>query len=139
MKEKRVILVVEDEPDVRLLLKRRLEAHHFDVLEAPDGAAAIVRVKETPPDLVVMDLRLPGQDGLQVYQALREQEATRQTPVLFLTALSYGDTMTDEGLALIASRKHGITLDEHCAVLGKPYEPRQLIERIERLLKGRTP
>lgn len=129
------ILLIEDNTDVRLLLGRRLAAHRFEILEAADGKSGLEQAQRGRPDLIVLDLNLPGEDGFKVYQSLRQEEAMREIPVLFLTAVSTGGKMTAESLALIATAKHGILLQGRYAVMGKPYEPRELVERIRQLLE----
>ena len=129
------ILIIEDEPDARTLLARRLAAYRFDVVEAQDAPSGIQKAKEMKPDLIVLDLRLPGQDGIEVYRALRADPSTESIPVLFLTALAAAGTMTEQSVELIAAAKHGVRLEGRYAVMGKPYEPRDLISAIRGLLK----
>ncbi|MEB3224102.1 MAG: ATP-binding protein [Candidatus Sericytochromatia bacterium] len=80
------VLAVDDEPDNRTLLAQMLEADGFDVTCVPDGAAALAAVQAEVPDLVVMDYRMPGMDGLQATAALRTLEPPFHGPVLLLTA-----------------------------------------------------
>lgn len=129
------ILIIEDEPEARTLLKRRLSAYRFEVLEAGDGAEGLKKVKETKPDLIILDLKMPGgDDGLQVYHSMREEASLQTVPVLFLTAISTGGVMGREGLALIASAKHGFELAGNFQVMGKPYDGQQLLEMLRKML-----
>ena len=135
------ILIIEDEPDARLLLSRRLQAGQFEVLEAEDGPSGIAQAKQGMPDLIVLDLMLPGQDGFETYQILRKDPLTQPIPILFLTAVSSGTPITKESLDLIAEAKHGIHLEGNYAAMEKPYNPAHLLETIQALLgkqKGRT-
>src|SRR3990167_3296420 len=130
------ILVIDDEPEVRMLLARRLAASHFETLEAGDGAAGLQKAKETKPDLIILDLKMPGEDGLQIYRLMRGEPELQKVPVLFLTAISTGGKMGRESLALIASAKHGFELDGNYEVMGKPYDSKQLLETLRRMLAG---
>lgn len=128
------ILIIEDEPEARTLLKRRLSAYRFEVLEACAGAEGLQKAKEHKPDLIILDLKMPGDDGLQVYHSMREEASLQTVPVLFLTAISTGGVMSKESLALIASAKHGFELTGNFQVMGKPYDGQQLLETLRRML-----
>lgn len=128
------ILLIEDEPEARTLLILRLSAHRFEVVGAGDGVEGSRKAKEFKPDLIVLDLKLPGDDGIQIYDALRKDPSTQKVPVLFLTAISPTGNMSKESLALIAASKHSIEMKGEYAVMGKPYDSRQLVETIRRLL-----
>lgn len=130
------ILIVDDEPNTRLLLRRRLEANRLAVIEAGDGPSALQQAKEGRPDLIILDLKMPGQDGIEVYGLLRKEASMEKTPVLFLTALASGDTMTGHSLGLLARAKHGVEMEGSYAVMGKPYEAQELMEKIKALLQG---
>ena len=131
---KRKILIVDDESDARLLLRRRLEANHYSVMEAGDGKSALQQAREGNPDLIVLDLKMPDQDGIEVYGLLRKETGTEKTPVLFLTALASGNTMTEQSLGLIASTKHGLEMEGTYAIMGKPYDAQSLVEKIRGML-----
>ncbi len=77
------ILVVDDDKSIRTLLRRLLTTEGYVVEEAPDGATALKRIATEPPDLLLLDIMMPGQDGLDVLQALRR---TSDVPVILLTA-----------------------------------------------------
>ncbi len=129
------ILIIEDETEVRSLLARRLNSHHFETLEAGDADTGLLQAKEGKPDLVILDLQLPGQDGLQIYRSLRKEETMKQVPVLFLTAISTGvGSLTKEGLGLIASAKHGFKLTGDFEVMTKPYDAKRLIDTLKGML-----
>ncbi len=130
------ILIIEDEPEIRKLLARRLSALHFETLEAGDGSSGLQKAKRLKPDLIILDLMMPGEDGLQIYQTMRKDPLFQTVPVLFLTAISTGSKMSREGLALIASAKHGFKLDGKFEVIGKPYDSKQLLETIRRMLES---
>ncbi len=134
MSELKKILVVDDEADVRLILKKRLSAHKFQVLEAPDGMSGIAVAKEERPDLILLDIMMPGKDGIETFHALKGDPDTKEIPVIFLTGLSPDDQLSDQGLELIAATKHNLKLNQRYAILGKPYDPRELIHEVRRAL-----
>lgn len=82
---KKNILIVEDDQDVREGLAIRMRAKDFFVACAGDGAAALISARQTPPDLVLLDLGLPCGDGFKVLQRLRDLEATAKVPVIVLS------------------------------------------------------
>jgi two-component system cell cycle response regulator DivK len=82
----RTILVVEDYTDVRQMLKVLLESEKFRVLEAATGSEALEVIKEQRPDAILMDLALPGFDGLETIRRIRAIDGFQNTPVVVLTA-----------------------------------------------------
>jgi len=113
-----------------------LAAHRLEVVEASDASAGLELARTVKPDLIILDLNLPGQDGFQFYQALKGDGKLVRLPVLFLTAISVGGQMTPHSLELLAAAKHGIHLEGKYAIMGKPYDPKALIDAIQRLLEG---
>ncbi|HEY4910888.1 MAG TPA: response regulator, partial [Methylomirabilota bacterium] len=89
-----LILVVDDEPDIRMLLRDQLELEGFRVLEAGRALEAVELARERLPDLITMDLMLPDLDGFEAIRLLRENERTRETPVIILSAIELGDDDT---------------------------------------------
>ena len=87
-KDMKRILVVEDYEDVREMLKILLESEDFDVLEAATGAEALTAVKNGHPDVILMDLALPGFDGFETIRRIRKIDAFQNTPIIVLTAYS---------------------------------------------------
>src|SRR5262245_58707863 len=83
---KTTLLVIEDDPDIVELLRYNLEREGFRVLVATDGEKGLVEATRLQPELVLLDLMLPGLDGLEVCRRLRTLESTRGIPVLVLTA-----------------------------------------------------
>ena len=110
------ILVVDDEPDQRFLLRRILQRAGHEVSEANHGTAALRAVQESPPDLVVTDVMTPVMDGVELILCLRGDPATAHIPILAAS----GDTH----LASAAD-----------AVLAKPYDLHHLLAVVEALLK----
>jgi CheY-like chemotaxis protein len=110
------ILVVDDEPDQRFLLRRILQRAGHEVSEATDGAAALRAVREWPPDLVITDVMMPVMDGVELIRCLRGDPATAHIPILAASG--------DSHLA-----------DAADAVLPKPYDWHRLLTLVEGLLK----
>jgi DNA-binding response OmpR family regulator len=114
------VLVVEDDATVADVVGRYLEREGFEVERASDGRAAVQMAVTSPPDLMVLDLMLPGLDGLEVFRTVR---ATVPVPVIMLTARG------DE-----SDRVAGLELgaDDYVA---KPFSPRELIARVKSVLR----
>ena len=87
MKSKPKILVVEDDPAIRILLERTLEVEGYAVTVLSDGSEVEACLRESPVDLVLLDLMMPGLDGFDVLKQIRSDEKTHRLPVLILTAL----------------------------------------------------
>ena len=120
MSQRPTILVVDDDPKIRDLLRLYLTRDGYRVLEAADGAGALTIAREQACDLILLDVMLPGIDGLEVCRRLREEA---NTPILLLTARS-GDSDKVVGLDLGA--------DDYVV---KPFSPRELMARIRAQLR----
>ncbi len=81
------ILIVDDDPTMRLMLRATLQREGFEITEAQDGEEALVRFKEEAPDLVLLDVMLPGLDGFETCAALRLLPDGARTPVVMITGL----------------------------------------------------
>lgn len=88
------ILVVDDAEDVRMLLTYILETATYEVLIAKDGPTALEMVRRDPPDLILLDVMMPGMSGYEVCERLKADEASQSIPVLFITALSENEAQT---------------------------------------------
>ena len=115
---KPLVLVVDDDPDLRMLAEMQLSHQGFDVIQASDGEQALDLAEKKTPDVILLDMMMPGMDGAAVLRALHANPATEDIPVIFLSAL----TATED-------RVKGI---EGGAVdwISKPHEPRELIARV---------
>ena len=80
------VLVVEDEPDIRELLVDILEDAGYEVSQAMDGGTALEKVRDYPPDIILLDVSMPVMDGFQVLERLQKEPATRSIPVIMVTA-----------------------------------------------------
>jgi len=87
-KKQYTVLAVDDESDVLLVVKTALQAEGYRVLTAPDGPDALKTAQEEKPDLILLDVMMPGMDGFEVLEKLRENEETCDIPVIMLTGLS---------------------------------------------------
>jgi DNA-binding response OmpR family regulator len=81
------ILVVDDNPQNLTLIRTILRRHGYDSRLASSGEEALRRVRQTPPDLIILDVMMPGMDGIEVCRRLKDDEATRLIPIVIMTAL----------------------------------------------------
>jgi DNA-binding response OmpR family regulator len=88
MTERKKILIVDDELNIRLLVKAVL-GNYYDVIEACDGDEALITAREEKPDLILLDIMMPGKDGFTTCNALKSDTATKDIPVVMLTALQH--------------------------------------------------
>jgi DNA-binding response OmpR family regulator len=114
------ILLVDDEPDLRVMLRRYLQAEGFDVADAGDGEAALSWLRGASPDLIVLDVGMPGMDGFAVLQDIRRAS---DVPVIMLTAR-----------AEEVDRIVGLTIGADDYVT-KPFSPRELVARVRAVLR----
>src|SRR6266508_1995610 len=117
------VLVVEDDPDIADLIGHYLQKAGHTVETVASGTTALMRVKESPPEIILLDLMLPGMDGLLVCQSLRNDPATAAIPIIMLTARG------EE-----AERVTGLELGADDYVT-KPFSPRELTARVAALLR----
>ena len=121
------ILVVEDEPDIRKLINYNLVQERFKVLEAEDGEQALKLLQREIPNLVILDLMLPGLSGLELCKILRDRSDTTHVPILMLTAKA-GEADKVVGLEMGA--------DDY---LPKPFSPREMVARVRAILRRSEP
>ena len=117
------ILVVDDEPDILELMGYNLARHNFDMIGVSSGEAAFVSVRKSLPNLVVLDLMLPGIDGLEVCRRLKNDRRTAAIPVIILSAKG------EEADVVIGLE---LGADDY---LTKPFSPRVLMARIKAVLR----
>jgi len=116
------ILVAEDEADIRGLIVFSLQYAGFQVIEASNGMEAVDKALKETPDLILLDVRMPRMTGYEACQALKAQEATRQIPVVFLSARGQESEI-----------KQGLELGAEEYIL-KPFAPDELYRRVEGIL-----
>jgi two-component system alkaline phosphatase synthesis response regulator PhoP len=127
MPDKPTIAIVEDETNIRSLLAYNLQAAGFATAEYEDGEKALAGIEAAPPQLVLLDLMLPGIDGMEVCKRLHAGEATRRMPVIMLTAR--GEEF-DRVLGLEIGADDYIT---------KPFSAREVVARIRAVLRRTAP
>jgi DNA-binding response OmpR family regulator len=119
-----IVLVVDDEEDIRMVLQARLETAGYQVLTAINGMEALDRIRSNPPDIVILDVMLPGIDGFGVCAMIKRDQRYSRIPVILLTARSQPQDRAT-GAALGA--------DAH---LLKPFRADELLAEVRRLLNG---
>ncbi|GAA3392491.1 response regulator transcription factor [Cryptosporangium minutisporangium] len=116
------IVIAEDDPDIRGMISEKLSRAGHSVTATEDGAAALVAVRRSVPDVVVLDMQMPGLSGLDVVRLLRVDPATADVPVIMVTSHSQAQYIGE-------SFNSGVN-----DFLAKPFSPRELAARIERLM-----
>ena len=116
------VLVIDDEPPIRLLCRVNLEAEGMTVLEAADGPSGLELATEERPDVILLDVMMPGLDGWSVAERLLEDDRTSEIPIIFLTAR-----------AEFRDRARGIDLGG-IEYITKPFNPLELAPTVRDLL-----
>jgi DNA-binding response OmpR family regulator len=117
------ILVVDDEPDLVRLVEFRLEREGWDVVTASDGPTALALASEEHPDLIFLDVMMPGMDGFEVLSQIRTRRGLHKTPIVMLTARgTTGDLEKATGLYV-----------QHYII--KPFDPEKLVSTVKKILR----
>jgi two-component system, OmpR family, phosphate regulon response regulator PhoB len=127
IRKRQTILIVDDEPDLRLLVRTTIESPYFQVIEAGDGDEAWSLIKERKPDLVLLDVKLPRRSGFDVLTAIRSEPELRGTQVLMLTS-SHDQADLDAGI------RGGADF-----YLTKPFSPADLLACVTDAIAQRVP
>jgi two-component system response regulator VicR len=126
MDKKRRVVYIEDEQEmidlVRLILNRR----GFEIIGANGGREGLDAIRQSLPDLVLLDLMMPDMDGWDVYQQMKAEEATQKIPVIVVTAKAQS---IDKVLGL-----HIAKVDDY---ISKPFSPQELVDSVEKVLAQR--
>src|SRR5881394_1757971 len=117
------VLIIDDEAPIRLLCRVNLEAEQMEVLDAGDGPTGLEKARSEQPDVILLDVMMPGLDGWQVAEALLDDERTRSIPIIFLTAR-----------AEIRDRARGLDLGGIDYVT-KPFNPVELAPQVRELIQ----
>ncbi len=123
MEEKKKIMLVDDDPDFVDAVKTVLEGADFDVTVAYDGEECLEKIEGVDPDLVVLDVMMPGKDGYEVCEILKEKDSTMEIPVILLTAVA----------SRVSTSKYthrmgmSTSADDYIA---KPVQPDELLARV---------
>jgi DNA-binding response OmpR family regulator len=117
------ILIVDDEPHILMMVSSRLKAGGYEVITASDGKSGLALARAENPDLVLLDIMMPGVDGYEVCSELKHDERFQKIPVILFTAKASEE---DERIGI-----------EDCgadAYLKKPFDPNSLLEKVAELL-----
>jgi two-component system, OmpR family, alkaline phosphatase synthesis response regulator PhoP len=117
------VLVIDDEAPIRLLCRVNLEAEKMDVIEAADGPSGVVKAQDERPDVILLDVMMPGLDGWNVAEQLLDDERTSGIPIIFLTAR-----------AEFRDRARGLDIGG-VDYITKPFNPLELAPLVQRLLE----
>jgi DNA-binding response OmpR family regulator len=126
-KDVKRILCIEDEPEMIDLIRLILGRRGFDVHGASGGVEGLQKVRQEHPDLVLLDLMMPDLDGWEVYQQMKADEATRDIPVIVVTAKAQS---IDKVLGL-----HIAKVDDYIA---KPFSPQDLLASVDKILSKKA-
>lgn len=118
------ILIIDDEKDVLLLLEKRLAAEGYSVITANNGYDAVNLAQSELPDLIILDLAMPGMGGEVVAEKLKGNSLTRDIPIIFLTVL-FPKRKGEEQGAVIAGH----------VFIAKPFDPVELLTEVEKLIQ----
>jgi DNA-binding response OmpR family regulator len=123
------ILVIDDDPDFVEATRVVLESGGYQVLAAYDGKAGLAKVREERPDLVILDIIMPEEDGFKVCEALKADPKLAEIPVIILTSLS------ERWSEVTLSVAQGLKLEAE-DYIDKPVEPEELLRRVEARLRS---
>jgi two-component system alkaline phosphatase synthesis response regulator PhoP len=118
----KTILLVDDEANLRILVSTTLDDAQYRIIEATDGTAALELARQQRPDLLVLDWVMPGLNGIEVVQALRQDPVTAHIPIIMLSARGQ-ETDKERGRSVGTS-----------AYLVKPFSPLELLRTVEEIL-----
>ena len=118
------VLIVDDEEDVLNVLTKRLSSEGYHVIKAVNGEEAIMKAKKEIPDLILLDVVMPGMDGGEVQHVLSEDDATKNIPILFLTCLLSKEDEKREG-----------HISGNNFFIAKPYKPDELLNMVRDRIK----
>jgi DNA-binding response OmpR family regulator len=119
------ILIADDDPQLLSMLSVRYGKHGYEIVEAQDGLQAVEKARETRPDVILLDVMMPGKNGWEVAKELKGDPDTRGIGIIMLTAI--GETVNE-----LTSPLYGVE-----AWLDKPFEFAELDRRIEEILASR--
>ncbi len=119
------IMLVDDEPDITTVIKASLEKEGFEVACCGDGRKAWEDICAFKPDLIVLDVMLPGVDGWSLQKRLAEEPATQGLPVIVITALEPAKALFSKA-------------PQVAAFLSKPFDPKELLEKIRVALQNKV-
>jgi len=118
------ILLVDDEPDILDFVAMRLEAWGYEIITAPDGEKALELLERETPDLILLDVMMPGKDGYEVCNDIKSSEKTSRVPVILFTAKPQQKEKLQSNYDFIAA-------DDYIL---KPFEPEVLLGKIKKFV-----
>jgi DNA-binding response OmpR family regulator len=116
------ILIVDDEPDVIKMLGVRLKASGYEIISAQDGVQAVSIAHKEKPDMIILDIKMPAQDGYTVYENLKMAASTNLIPIIFLTALPPQE---------VEKKVKELGADGY---ISKPFEAEDILKKIKELM-----
>lgn len=114
------IMLVDDEPDIRYLLKRKLEREQYEVVEADSGEECLNKIKQEKPDLILLDIMMPGMSGWETLECIKEMEDTAEILIIIFTVMD----VTPEAM----SKKEELGFVDYIV---KPFDYNDLLKRIQ--------
>jgi CheY-like chemotaxis protein len=128
---RKTVLIVDDEMDMRIFISTLLETSGYRPILTKDGRAGILKAREIVPDLIILDVMMPGEGGVQMYRQLKTDFALMNIPVIMLSGV--GKKTFEHYLKMLNARGKG-SIPEPSAYLEKPPEADDLIKLTERLI-----
>lgn len=122
--EKKKIMIVDDEESLVELVKALLEREGFEVIEAYNGKECLEKLKSIKPDLILLDLMMPGMSGREVLEKIRKNPKTKDLKVAFLTVAHFSEI----GKKVCEDLKV-------CAYITKPFDNKELVQKVKELVK----
>ena len=121
----KTVLVVDDDPDARDYLSTVLEDNGLAVLTAQDGSEALLKVEQEAPDLISLDITMPGKSGVAVYRKLKEDDQLKSIPVIIITGIS------DDFKTFISNRRNVPPPDGY---INKPVDADDFVRMVKKLI-----
>jgi CheY-like chemotaxis protein len=128
---RKTVLIVEDELDMRIFISTLLETSGYQPILTKDGGEGILKAREIVPDLIILDVMMPGEGGVQMYRQLKTDYALMNIPVILLSGV--GKKTFEHYLKMLNARRED-SIPEPSAYLEKPPEADDLIKLTERLI-----
>jgi len=128
MTDKPKVLLIDDDPDFVTATRTVLESKPYEVIVAYNGEDGLRKAREENPDVIILDVIMPGQDGFMVAEQLKKDASLRKIPVLMLTSFS------EKGSGSSIAFSGGLTLEAE-DYIDKPVSPKELLVRVEKQLK----
>jgi len=128
---RKTVLIVEDELDMRIFISTLLETSGYHAIRAKDGREGLFKAKEIVPDLIILDVMMPGEGGIKMYRQLKTDYSLMNIPVIMLSGV--GKKTFEHYLKMLNARIED-SIPEPSAYLEKPPEAEDLIKMTERLI-----